>query len=298
MGTISKILIAYDGSECSDAALDDLKRAGLPGVLQAGVVTLADVVPPFTANSSADDPGPPTIPITKVEPDAHYRVAKAMNAAHWIAARAATRLHADFPKWDVYLDVRCDVPQWSLVKIGDQDHPDLIIVGSHRHFVAGGRLIMGSVSQRVLYEARCSVRVARCSGTRENGPVRLVIGFNGTPQADAAVDAVLSRQWPEATEVRIVSANQPADAQKVGATMDRLRAAHLATSYAFRRGKPAKVLVRQAEEWGADSIFLGANNLHGYQHLLHGSIAATVAARARCSVEVVRPAMATKQLAA
>jgi nucleotide-binding universal stress UspA family protein len=298
MGTISKILIAYDGSECSDAALDDLKRAGLPGVLKAVVVTLADVVPPFTTNSSGDDPGPTTIHITKVEQYAHHRVAKAMNAAHWIAQRAATRLGADFPSWDVHLEVRCDAPQWSLVKIGDQDPPDLIIVGSHRHFVAGGRLILGRVSQRVLYEARCSVRVARCSDKRENEPVRLVIGFNGTPQADAAVDAVLSRIWPEATEVRIVSVGHPVDARKVGETMNRLRAAHLATSYTFRRGKPAHVLARQAEEWRADSIFLGTNNLHGYQHLLHGSIAATVAARAQCSVEVVRPAMATRQLVA
>jgi nucleotide-binding universal stress UspA family protein len=29
-----KILLAYDGSECADAALDDLRRAGLPSDAQ------------------------------------------------------------------------------------------------------------------------------------------------------------------------------------------------------------------------------------------------------------------------
>jgi nucleotide-binding universal stress UspA family protein len=157
---------------------------------------------------------------------------------------------------------------------------------------------MGSVSQRVLYEARCSVRVARCSEKRKNGPVRIVIGYNGTPHADAAVDAVLSRAWPNGTEVRIVSASQQVDERKIDAAMERLRSGSLAASHTFERGKTAHVLVRQAEEWGADSIFLGTNNLHGSQHLLHGSIAATVAARAHCSVEVVRPAMATREVAA
>jgi hypothetical protein len=33
-----KILIAYDGSDCADAALDDLQRAGLPADAEAQIV--------------------------------------------------------------------------------------------------------------------------------------------------------------------------------------------------------------------------------------------------------------------
>jgi len=33
-----KILVAYDGSECADAALDDLRRAGLPADAQIKVL--------------------------------------------------------------------------------------------------------------------------------------------------------------------------------------------------------------------------------------------------------------------
>jgi len=39
---ISKVMIAYDGSECADAALDDLRRAGLPEKAHAIVVSLVE----------------------------------------------------------------------------------------------------------------------------------------------------------------------------------------------------------------------------------------------------------------
>ena len=38
-----KILIANDGSECADAAIEDLKRAGSPAKAEAAVMTVADV---------------------------------------------------------------------------------------------------------------------------------------------------------------------------------------------------------------------------------------------------------------
>jgi hypothetical protein len=48
-----KILIAYDGSDCADAALEDLKNAGLPKTAEAIVMSLADVfLPPRSMKSS------------------------------------------------------------------------------------------------------------------------------------------------------------------------------------------------------------------------------------------------------
>jgi nucleotide-binding universal stress UspA family protein len=37
-----KILIAYDGSECADSALDDLRRAGLPPDAQIKVLSVVE----------------------------------------------------------------------------------------------------------------------------------------------------------------------------------------------------------------------------------------------------------------
>ena len=46
MKKVSKVLIAYDGSSCSDAALADLGRAGLPTAVDAVVVTVNDLILP------------------------------------------------------------------------------------------------------------------------------------------------------------------------------------------------------------------------------------------------------------
>ena len=40
-----KILIAYDGSVCSDNAIVDLRRAGLPAMAEAIVLSVAETSP-------------------------------------------------------------------------------------------------------------------------------------------------------------------------------------------------------------------------------------------------------------
>jgi nucleotide-binding universal stress UspA family protein len=57
----------------------------------------------------------------------------------------------------------------------------------------------------------------------------------------------------------------------------------------IRRGDAAQEIIEQAESWGANSIFLGAKGVRGIERLLMGSVSSSVAARAHCSVEVVRP---------
>jgi nucleotide-binding universal stress UspA family protein len=297
MKIISKILIAYDGSACSDAALNDLTRAGFSTALEAVVVTVAYIIlPPADDALSTDDQ--PVLRIPKVEQYAQARAEKAIKEAQAFAERAAERVKAAFPGWDVRPDVRCDAPAWAIIKMAYSDNPGLIIVGSHRHSVVGGRLILGSVSQRVLYEARCSVRVARCSDERREGPVRIVVGFNGSPESELAVDAVESRAWPEGSEVRIVTALDTQTPVSPNAPTEKLRAAGLLASGILREGDPTHILVEEAEKWDADSIFVGTKGVHGFQHFLHGSVSAAVAARASCSVEVVRPdrALAPSQI--
>ena len=46
---MKKILIAYDGSASADAALEDLRRAGLPDELDATVLSVAEVWLPSDA---------------------------------------------------------------------------------------------------------------------------------------------------------------------------------------------------------------------------------------------------------
>ena len=282
----SKILIAYDGSACSDAALQDLRRAGLPAIANALVMTVADIIVP---PPDEELPGEPAVRFRELERHTREKREKAVKEAQALAARATGRVKEDFPGWQVKAEVDCDSPPMALIRTAGRLQTDLIVVGSHRHSVAGGRLILGSTSQRVLYDAQCSVRVARCSDGRGGEPVRIVIGFSGTPDAEEAVDAVAARAWPEGSEARLVIAGHESGRDAQSAAAERLRAAGLSVSEVVRDGNPSHVLISEADEWDADSIFVGTRGLHGFQHLLHGSVASAVAARAQCSVEVVRP---------
>jgi nucleotide-binding universal stress UspA family protein len=287
MREVSKILIAYDGSACSDAALNDLRRAGLPATVEAVVVTVAYVFLPPPEGEVPDDelvsPGGAVL-VRPTQEHAEEAVRKALA----VAEQGAQRVKADFPGWSVKAEARGDSPAWAVIKMAGRLGADLVVIGSHGHSSAGGRLILGSVSQRVLYEAPCSVRVARCSDERRAGPIRIIVGFNGTPDSEAAVDTVASRVWPEGSEARIITARAELKPEAHDVAAEKMRAAGLTVSEVSRNGDPAHVLIKEAEAWGADSIFVGTRDVHGFRHLLHGSVSSAVAARAQCSVEVAR----------
>lgn len=309
-----KILIGYDGSDCANLALEDVRRAGLPGRTEAVVLSVADVFLPPPLREG-EDVFPLYVPPGVKR--AHSHAARAVEEARSLSEGAAQCLRERFPDWEVCSDATADSPAWALVSKSYEWKSDLVVVGAHGHTVLGGRLILGSVSQRVLYEARCSVRVAR-DGTRKaaGSTVRLVIGMDGSSDAEAAVDAVAARVWPAGSEARLVSVldefmsfkagpDEPSTLKWVDAddekdwewvrgvfepSAERLRRAGLKASVELRKGNPKSVLVEEAEGWGADCVFVGATGLRGAERLLMGSVSAAVAARAHCSVEVVRPA--------
>lgn len=285
MSQIFKVLIGYDGSHCSDAALHDLRRAGLPAVVHATILTLADVIVPPPDDELPDEPA---IRIPEVEQRAKAHAQKAINQAESYVDVGGRRLRAGFPGWSITTLVDADAPAWALIKMAAELETDLIVVGSHGHSSVGGRLILGSVSQRVLHEAGCSVRVARWSDAQREGPIRILVGFNGSADSQEAVRAVASRAWPTGTEVRVVTANGISKPEFED-VINGFQAVGLSVSQTNCGGDPVHALMNEAAEWNADSIFVGTRDLHGFRHLLHGSVSSAVAAQAMCSVEVVRP---------
>jgi universal stress protein A len=69
---------------------------------------------------------------------------------------------------------------------------------------------------------------------------------------------------------------------------EKLRRAGLHAEILVRRGNPAEQILEEADTWGAECIFVGAQGTTGIDRLLLGSVSSAVSARARCSVEVVR----------
>jgi nucleotide-binding universal stress UspA family protein len=302
-----KILIAYDGSECANNALDDLRRAGLPTEAEAHVVAVAEAWHPGMEIDEEELEEEGEVPVTRLR--AHSRMAT--YEARKFALIAARRIQGHFPNWRISTLVQSDSPAYGLLSAADEIGPDLIVVGSHGRSVLG-RLILGSVSQKVLAEASCSVRIARRRAAIEGVPLRIIVGVDGTPDSIAAVEQVASRRWPEGSAVQVIAAYGPVDVpipfgfpmvgtmqQAMGmqwemlenSTADavaRLQAAGLAATATVKDGAPIPVLLKSTREWGADCIFLGARGHRFLERFLLGSVSAAVAARADCSVEVVR----------
>ena len=310
-----KILIGYDGSECADAALDDLTHAGLPPDAETHILSVSEVwLPP---------PPPSTYEIIEQAREAkspaelernYAKLCPAAKEALALAAGARDRVQINFPKWKVTVDSSCGSAAWELVSKADQWKPDLIVVGSHGR-TALGRFVLGSVSQRVLTEALCSVRIARGRVDEPNSPVRIIVGTDGSPGSDFALHAVAARKWPSRSEVMVVLVDDPLAPEFLGKLIpslaetmeaDRreekewveeisersvklLRAAAIKVTCVVKEGDPKRELCKAAEEWGADCIFVGSTGFSNrFERFILGSVSAAVAARAHCSVEVVR----------
>lgn len=311
MNTRMKILIAYDGSPCADAALDGLRRAGLPREAEAVVLSVADVyLPPMPPSDEKRTRMAFDEQIAAARQRARAQAVQAVEEARALAVRASARVQALFPAWDVRAEACADSPAWAVIKKADEWQPDLVVVGSHGRS-ALGRFVLGSVSHKVLTEAHCTVHVARGHVAENTALVRIVIGVDGSPDADAAVRAVAERVWPPSSEARVIAVLDQAMAtvlewdeggdagaqagvhKMVGTAAEKLRAAGLAVASVVKEGDPKRVLVEEAEQWGADCIFVGARGLRRLERFLLGSVSTAVAARAHCSVEIVHPRQTT-----
>ncbi len=309
-----KVLIAYDGSQCADAALDDLTHAGFPEEGKALVTSVAELWLPPPAPSAYEVVEMATAGSPLGLEHKYMAASKAVTDSEHLAMKAAERFRAAFPKWSVRYEAVWGSPTGQLYSKAKEFDADLIVVGSHGRS-ALGRLFLGSISQWLLNEARCSVRVARGKLDEPDMPVRLIIGIDGSRAANAAIEQVIARSWPALSEVMVVVAYEPLEPTLVGdliptvrysvddanrhdhqhalrianAAAKRLKESGLRATAVVRRGSPKNVLVDLAEEWRADCIFMGATGISNrLERFLLGSVAGAVAARAHCSVEVVR----------
>ena len=310
-----KILIGYDGSECADAALDDLTQAGLPPEGEFHIMTVAEVwlpPPPPSSYEILEEARNATSP-AELQRDFSKHCAAAKGALV-LAERARDRLQAKFPDWKVIVDSSCGSAAWELVAKADEWKPDLIVVGSHGR-TALGRFVLGSVSQRVLTESRCSVRIARGRLEEPNSPVKVIVGTDGSPASEEALKAFAARNWPPQSEVKVIMVDDPIAPDFLGklippvgkmieedrqqerawvekiskSSLDILRKAGIKVSCVLREGDPKQELCKAAEEWHADCIFVGSAGFSNrVGRFVLGSISAAVAARAHCTVEVVR----------
>ena len=311
-----RVLIAYDGSDYARAALDDLRRAGLPRTGEALIVSVGDaLVSPSASISEIAGTALTSRRVTSAIMQAQAQASKLLEEARELASEAGSLVRARFTEWEVRAEPLVGTPSWELMRKADGWGADLIVVGSQGRS-ALGRFFLGSVSKKVATEARCSVRVARCAVEKvDEGNLRIIIGVDGSSGAEQAVRAVGKRVWSEGTEVRMivvdngVSPTRIASILPTAATMingcnegaavkarsmlewaaQELRAIGLRVAVEIKKGDPHRVLIEEALQWDADSIFVGSREFSSrLERLTAGSVSAALVTDAPCSVEVVR----------
>jgi nucleotide-binding universal stress UspA family protein len=316
-----KVVIAYDGSDCARAAVDDLRRAGMPRHAEALVISAGEtLLPPpdmvlVTPSSAALLEGGASRRVTSTLIQARAQVSHATDEAGALAWAGAQRVKARFPDWEVSSSGLVGTPAPAVMEKAEDWHADLIVVGSHGRS-AIGRLLLGSVSKQVATEALCSVLVARYVVERGDAPVRIVIGVDGSSNAEAAVQAAAQREWPEGTQARVIAVDDtvrptgtamafvPSAAAMVSESnqervtkmrrmMERaaveLRAAGLQVSPELVQGSPQRILCGEARKWDADCIFVGSRGFSGtLERFRTGRVSTALVTNAPCSVEVVR----------
>jgi nucleotide-binding universal stress UspA family protein len=228
------------------------------------------------------------------------------------------QLQSYFPGWNVSGVTHTGSPMKSILQESSEWIPDLMVVGSHGRSTVV-RLLLGSVSLGLIHHAPCSIRVARTGTSCGVGPIRVVVCNDGSEEAESALRVVLSRTWPEKTEVHVISvaetltparealaastfAQEPAftvinraDKEEwkrirdvSNQSVQRLSGAGLIGRATVVEGDPRREIIAEAIRSNADVIFLGARGLSRIERLLLGSISTHVIAHAPCSVEVVR----------
>lgn len=189
---------------------------------------------------------------------------------------------------------------------------DLVVVGTRGHGELVGDLL-GSVSTPVTAYAVCPVVVVRGDSHLPPGPGRpVVVGVDGSPGSEAALEEAADQAAARGAELHLVSSYQAlsqipwaAGFLGEGGSKDLFAAARdaavtvLAEAYERVQDRPgitavstravegptAAMLASEAE--GAGLLVLGARGLGGFASLLLGSVSRGVIHRAPCPVLVV-----------
>jgi nucleotide-binding universal stress UspA family protein len=143
-----KILLAIDGSPCSDAAVEEVTRRPWPAGSSLKVLTVFE---------------PPVVPTpeTWAVPASYYEEIDAAlrKQGQNIIDSALQKLKANKTLSLTSL-MMFGSPRSVIVDEAESWGADLIVVGSHG-YSTWKRLLLGSVSQAVVSHAKCSVEVVR-----------------------------------------------------------------------------------------------------------------------------------------
>jgi nucleotide-binding universal stress UspA family protein len=167
-------------------------------------------------------------------------------------------------------------PTPTLLRELEQTGASLVAIGSHGHRRLS-EMVLGGVAVELLHRAPCSVLIARKQPAEASFPRSLVVGIDGSTEAEHALAIALALEARFSIPLRIVTAiGESSDAPRPRRRRS-LRVEEI-------DGAPVEALQEASSD--ADLLIVGSRGLHGLRAL--GSVSERVAHCALCSVLVVR----------
>ena len=147
-----KILLAIDGSPCSELAVTEVARRPWPDDSQLKVVSVIEPPGALTAEPYMGVGGY----FDEVERLKRQQAEEVLaQAAELLRAGAGTA------QMGITTEALTGSPKRTIVEQAEEWGADLIVVGSHGYHT-WERMLLGSVSQSVAAHALCSVEIVRC----------------------------------------------------------------------------------------------------------------------------------------
>ncbi len=302
------ILIATDGSEDAANALNFMLRFPFPRSSKMTVLTVVSDIPMLPEELDALDDS---------QREHLDRANKQLLAdAEQLVQRESARLRED--GWPGDTLVRNGNAVDEILRVAKKIKADLIVLGSHGMSLAE-RFLLGSVSDRVLEYARCSVLIVKKKHGEEvqaeitpgtNAPYNIMLAYDKSDVTQKALDLCASLPLEQESEINVVNVmplitvyrqdvrqhiNQIWQQKKqimqyeLDKTVAGLKWATPNVKTQLREAKNVSdEILNAAEEVGSDLIIFGCKDRSAIKNLLLGSITRRMARYAHCAVWAVR----------
>ena len=292
-----KILLAIDGSECSQDAINSALSLRCKAGSEIMVLSAVDYVEPLPSMEGLKE--------------------KEIKAIETMVEEAVEQLTKTHPHAKITGVVVDGYAADEILRMTNEWQADLVMVGSH------GRsgieyLLLGSVSRRIFLEAPCAVRIVRRRSDEhtKNDVCHVILALDDSEHSEKLIEHVLDFPWSANVSFKCIHV-VPKQGQQMLSDADGMfgqmlvqhytdivagklgwleaASAKLNNSFGKKvstadvlRGDTRKVILDLAKNWPADLIMVGSHGRRGIEKAVLGSVSEAVATHAGCSVEMTR----------
>lgn len=301
MFAFNKILVPLDGSQLAELALKPALQVAQAA--QAELILLRSMIPVYT-----------TMPVVAGEYEwawPEYAREQVRSEAREYLEAVRNRYAQAIPSLRT-LAVEGDAASM-ILDVAEEEDVDLIVMAPHG-WSGANKLLLGSVTERVLHQATCPVFVVRTAQ-----PIaRVLLTLDGSPLAETAVAPGLALAEALGARTTLLAINEPItvssklglqqkwqssaegrQAQQQNRTEKEQYLRYVVArfgdeleneiAYEVIEGPPVEKILEFADLHGIDLIVMSTHGRTGLRRWLYGSVTARVMRSSQSSMLIIRP---------